>query len=144
GSDGFFDFAHRVMLPNPSIIVDGYCSIIVVAVKVLPVIRERGVCCELPRVNEDWAETRASLMKALGDPTRLTMVASLWRAACPRWSEAAVPAPARHLRHHRPQQQPPPQPRPHRQARPHPAPRHHQLPQPLSTAWAPSPQATTW
>src|SRR3989442_5449895 len=55
----------------------------VVAVKELPMIRERGVCCELPCVNEDWAETRASLMKALGDPTRLTMVASLWRAESP-------------------------------------------------------------
>ena len=50
------------------------------AVKDLPVIRERGVCCALPRVNEGWAESRAGLMKALADPTRLTMVASLWKA----------------------------------------------------------------
>ncbi len=55
----------------------------VVAVKELPVMRERGVCCELPRVKEDWVEGRASLLKALGDPTRLTMVASLWKAAAP-------------------------------------------------------------
>ena len=54
-----------------------------VTVKVLPLIRERGVCCSLPRVNENWAETRALLMKALGDPTRLTMVASLWKAPSP-------------------------------------------------------------
>ena len=46
-------------------------------------IRERGVCCELPVVNESWAQTRAELMKALGDPTRLTMVASLWKARGP-------------------------------------------------------------
>ena len=54
-----------------------------VAVKELPVIRERGVCSALPRVNEDWAEARASLMKALGDPTRLSMIASLWKASAP-------------------------------------------------------------
>ena len=53
------------------------------AVKQLPVIRERGVCCALPRVSESWAETRASLMKALADPTRLTMLASLWKAQGP-------------------------------------------------------------
>jgi len=47
------------------------------------VIRERGVCCALPAVNESWAQTRAELMKALGDPTRLTMVASLWKARAP-------------------------------------------------------------
>ena len=46
-------------------------------------IRERGVCCALPAVNESWVETRAELMKALGDPTRLTMVASLWKARAP-------------------------------------------------------------
>ena len=46
-------------------------------------VRERGVCCALPAVNESWAQTRAELMKALGDPTRLTMVASLWKARAP-------------------------------------------------------------
>lgn len=46
-------------------------------------IRERGVCCALPRVNESWAVTRADLLKALADPTRLTMVASLWKADVP-------------------------------------------------------------
>jgi|SRR5215470_14850301 len=54
-----------------------------VAVKELPVIRERGVCCALPAVGGDWAHTRAGLLKALGDPTRLTMVASLWKARAP-------------------------------------------------------------
>jgi ArsR family transcriptional regulator len=54
-----------------------------VAVKVLPVVRERGVCCELPDVDADWAAETADLMKALGDPTRLTMVAALWKAKTP-------------------------------------------------------------
>ncbi len=54
-----------------------------VAVKELPVIRHRGVCCTLPVVKESWAEQRAELMKALADPTRLTMVASLWKADAP-------------------------------------------------------------
>ena len=54
-----------------------------VAVKELPVIRERGVCCALPVVRESWAEQQAELMKALADPTRLTMVASLWKADAP-------------------------------------------------------------
>src|SRR5437879_8362621 len=46
-------------------------------------IRERGICCALPVVKESWAEPRAELMKALADPTRLTMVASLWKAEAP-------------------------------------------------------------
>jgi len=54
-----------------------------VAIKSLPMIRERGVCCDLPVVKESWAEERAELMKALGDPTRLTMIASLWKANAP-------------------------------------------------------------
>ncbi len=53
------------------------------AVKELPVIRERGVCCALPTVKDSWAIERAELMKALADPTRLTMVASLWKAQAP-------------------------------------------------------------
>src|SRR6266853_4098324 len=53
------------------------------AVKELPVIRERGVCCALPVVQESWAEERAELMRALADPTRLTMVASLSKASAP-------------------------------------------------------------
>src|SRR5437868_15480225 len=53
------------------------------AVKELPVLRERGMCCALPLVRESWAEERAELMKALADPTRLTMVASLWKANAP-------------------------------------------------------------
>jgi ArsR family transcriptional regulator, arsenate/arsenite/antimonite-responsive transcriptional repressor len=45
--------------------------------------RERGTCCALPEVDDDWAENTANLMKALADPTRLTMVAALWKAAQP-------------------------------------------------------------
>src|SRR3979409_2149173 len=54
-----------------------------VAVKELPVVRQRGVCCGLPDVDERWAAKTSSLMKALADPTRLTMVASLWKANAP-------------------------------------------------------------
>jgi len=46
-------------------------------------IRERGLCCALPAVDETWAESRAELMRALADPTRLTMLASLWKAPAP-------------------------------------------------------------
>src|SRR3989454_12838247 len=53
------------------------------AVKELPVVRQRGVCCGLPDVDEGWAARTSSLMKALGDPTRLTMIASLWKAKAP-------------------------------------------------------------
>lgn len=52
-------------------------------VKPLPVVRERGVCCALPVVKESWAERRAELMKALADPHRLTILASLWKADAP-------------------------------------------------------------
>ncbi|HET7338604.1 MAG TPA: metalloregulator ArsR/SmtB family transcription factor [Candidatus Dormibacteraeota bacterium] len=53
------------------------------AVKPLPMVRERGVCCALPVVKEAWAEQRAELMKALADPNRLTILASLWKADAP-------------------------------------------------------------
>jgi DNA-binding transcriptional ArsR family regulator len=53
------------------------------ALKELPVTRQRGVCCGLPDVDEKWAERTSTLMKALADPTRLTMVASLWKAKAP-------------------------------------------------------------
>lgn len=46
-------------------------------------IRERGACCELPVVKPAWAARTAELMKALADPTRLTMIASLWKAEGP-------------------------------------------------------------
>jgi len=54
-----------------------------VALKQLPVMRERGVCCTLPEVDHDWAQRTSELMKALADPTRLTMVAALWKAEQP-------------------------------------------------------------
>jgi ArsR family transcriptional regulator len=50
------------------------------ALKQPPVDRERGVCCKLPEVEVAWAEQTADLLKALCDPTRLTMAAALWRA----------------------------------------------------------------
>jgi ArsR family transcriptional regulator len=53
------------------------------AFKQLPVVRQRGVCCGLPDVDAAWAEGTAELMKALADPTRLTMIASLWKAETP-------------------------------------------------------------
>jgi len=54
-----------------------------VALKELPVLRQRGECCALPAVDVEWAEEAADLMKALADPTRLTMVAALWKAKSP-------------------------------------------------------------
>lgn len=45
--------------------------------------RQRGVCCGLPDVDGDWANATSELMKALADPTRLTMIASLWKAKAP-------------------------------------------------------------
>ncbi|HEX6348218.1 MAG TPA: metalloregulator ArsR/SmtB family transcription factor [Candidatus Dormibacteraeota bacterium] len=51
--------------------------------KELPVIRQRGVCCQLPEVDRAWAESSAGLLKALADPTRLTMLAALWKAEAP-------------------------------------------------------------
>jgi ArsR family transcriptional regulator, arsenate/arsenite/antimonite-responsive transcriptional repressor len=54
-----------------------------VAIKELPMLRERGECCDLPVVKESWANETSGLMKALADPTRLTMLASLWKADAP-------------------------------------------------------------
>jgi len=54
-----------------------------VALKELPMARQRGICCGLPEVDASWAEDTADLLKALADPTRLTMVASLWKAREP-------------------------------------------------------------
>ena len=53
------------------------------AIKELPMVRQRGVCCGLPDIDEKWAEDTSALMKALADPTRLTMIASLWKAKAP-------------------------------------------------------------
>jgi DNA-binding transcriptional ArsR family regulator len=63
--------------------MDGLTYHVDMAVKALPVIRERGVCCGLPEVDEGWADRTADLMRALADPTRLTMVASLSKATDP-------------------------------------------------------------
>jgi DNA-binding transcriptional ArsR family regulator len=55
----------------------------VAMLKELPVLRRRGVCCGLPEVDAAWATSTAELMKALADPTRLTMAASLWKSTEP-------------------------------------------------------------
>ena len=51
--------------------------------KELPVLRQRGACCDLPDVDTRWVDRTSELMKALADPTRLTMMASLWKAEEP-------------------------------------------------------------
>ena len=53
------------------------------ALRKLPVLRQRGACCELPEVDTHWAGSAAVLMKALADSTRLTMMASLWKSEEP-------------------------------------------------------------
>jgi ArsR family transcriptional regulator len=54
-----------------------------VTTKELPV-RQRGRCCEIAiPVDQAWAEEAAGLLKALADPTRLSMVACLWKATAP-------------------------------------------------------------
>jgi ArsR family transcriptional regulator len=63
--------------------MDGLAYDAVVGIKELPVVRQRGICCTLPDVDATWAEGTAELMKALADPTRLTMIASLWKAKAP-------------------------------------------------------------
>ena len=60
-----------------------FCMMMVMAIKELPVVRQRGTCCALPGVDQDWAAERAGLMKSLADPTRLTMFAALWKAEGP-------------------------------------------------------------
>jgi ArsR family transcriptional regulator, arsenate/arsenite/antimonite-responsive transcriptional repressor len=71
------------ILAHPSTIVDGFMYAPTMAFKELQVVRQRGVCCGLPDVDATWAETTAGLMKVLADPTRLTMIASLWKADAP-------------------------------------------------------------
>jgi ArsR family transcriptional regulator len=52
--------------------------------KELPVLRERGTCCVLPRqVDTAWAERRSELLKAIADPTRISMLAALRSAQAP-------------------------------------------------------------
>jgi ArsR family transcriptional regulator len=50
----------------------------------LPV-RQRGVpCCEgLLQADRAWAEETAEVLKALAEPTRLSMIAALWAADAP-------------------------------------------------------------
>jgi ArsR family transcriptional regulator len=63
--------------------VDGLTYDPLVALEEIPMVRQRGVCCDLPVVDESWAERTAQLVKALADPTRLTMIASMWKAEAP-------------------------------------------------------------
>src|SRR3979411_517504 len=53
------------------------------AIKELPMLRERGTCCELPNAKEGRANQTSDLKNAHADPTRLTMIASLWKADAP-------------------------------------------------------------
>ena len=53
------------------------------AIKQLPVFRQKGVWRALPEIDPRWAETTAGLMKALADPARLTMIAALTKAKSP-------------------------------------------------------------
>lgn len=53
------------------------------AVEEKTAVRRRGTCCRLPTVDGRWAGSTADVLKALADPTRLTILASLWRAAAP-------------------------------------------------------------
>jgi len=49
-----------------------------------PMPRERGTCCQLPAtIDAGWAVSRARLLKALADPTRLSMLAALRGAQAP-------------------------------------------------------------
>lgn len=71
---------------NPTTLIDDYRWISYyqqVPIRELLVLRQRGECCELPDVRESWAHNTSNLMKALADPTRLTMLASLWKADAP-------------------------------------------------------------
>jgi DNA-binding transcriptional ArsR family regulator len=54
------------------------------AMEPLPVLRQRGTCCALP-VDVDEAGTKrgSQLLKALADPTRLTIVSALAAADAP-------------------------------------------------------------
>lgn len=71
-------------LAYPSTNMDGFSyDRRVTKLKELPVLRQRGVCCGLPDVDATWAASTAALMKALADPTRLTMAASLWKSKAP-------------------------------------------------------------
>jgi ArsR family transcriptional regulator len=53
-------------------------------VELLPMARQRGTCCDLPiEVDAGWAERTAGTLRALADPTRLTMVRALAAADAP-------------------------------------------------------------
>ena len=64
---------HLCLLPDAAI------------VRSLPsLVRERGACCALPVVvDPPWATRRAALLRAVADPTRLSMLAALMAAQEP-------------------------------------------------------------
>jgi ArsR family transcriptional regulator len=47
------------------------------------VVRQRGVTCGVAVAHPHWAESTAAVLKALGDRTRLSMVAALRSAEAP-------------------------------------------------------------
>jgi ArsR family transcriptional regulator len=53
------------------------------ALRELPELRVRGTCCELPPVDGGWIEDTARVLKAIADPTRLTILSCLLRARGP-------------------------------------------------------------
>jgi DNA-binding transcriptional ArsR family regulator len=65
--------------------IDGYrCILPAMTLRELPVLRERGTCCELPvTLDPDLAADQARLLKAVADPTRLSMIAALRAAGEP-------------------------------------------------------------
>lgn len=62
----------------------GRARLTCVATIELPV-RQRGVACcaTLVQADEAWARDTAEVLKALAEPTRLSMVAALWEAQAP-------------------------------------------------------------
>jgi DNA-binding transcriptional ArsR family regulator len=57
--------------------------LVIVLLRELPV-RQRGDCCQpLASADAAWAEETAEVLKALGEPTRLSMVRALWAAEAP-------------------------------------------------------------
>lgn len=53
-------------------------------VRELPVRQPGQACCQpLAGIDEAWAQETAEILKVLGEPTRLSMIAALWRAQEP-------------------------------------------------------------
>jgi ArsR family transcriptional regulator len=64
-------------------LVNGFARLTALSSAELPV-RQRGVCCDvLGQVDRGWAQETAEVLKALAEPTRLSMLAALWEADGP-------------------------------------------------------------